>query len=185
MDNQPKSLAIGYRVLSTNSINHTITVRYFSNILTEEMLASDFNSDGTIKLNEHGKPNKCKTDYELTYYATNEDILNKKISQNTIIEFIEASAPKNYFQTQELIINGNIDYSVIDTLLGFEKTFEHMTDFILNYSIKTDSELIEEWISDNVEKYLQEYEEKTEEEIHELEQRLHDYIEDYVDKRIK
>jgi hypothetical protein len=176
------NLKIKYRILHADSLNKTIAVRYYTDILDENYFAAEFNVDGTIKLDDEGKPKRCKTDYNLTYDVSRENILNGKVEQNDIIKFIETCAPKLYLENQTLLINSNTDCSIFEEMIGFEKTFENKVLPEISISgIAFVEEQVIDMIEDCVEKTFQIFEEKFEEKFYEKEQNIREYVEFYVD----
>jgi hypothetical protein len=70
-------MKLKYRILDVNEEDQNIRVRYYTTVVTEDMLAAEFNSDGTIKRDAEGYPERCITDYQLSVYVvqpTAEDI---------------------------------------------------------------------------------------------------------------
>ena len=90
-------MKINYRILDVNLPESSITVRYFTDTITEDDLANEFeyiNDIKTIKRTSEGHPTRCRTDYYLTVY-------NKEATEQDIINLIESSAPVDWFKIQE------------------------------------------------------------------------------------
>jgi|SRR5215472_3969204 len=58
---EEKDLHVRYKVLAVNPDQHSLTVRYFTDILTEDLLAVD--------RDEHGAVRRCRFDYNLTVWS--------------------------------------------------------------------------------------------------------------------
>lgn len=97
---------IKYKILSTDTTQHSIVVRYYTDIITEAMLATD-TLEGVIR--------SCRTDYSI-------DLPVPAPTGLELSEFISARAPITWLQTQEDVLNSNIDTSLsaIIPLVGVE-----------------------------------------------------------------
>lgn len=85
---------IKYRIISVDEKDHSFVVRYYTDILTEDMLTSFFNDDGSIQRGADGKPVRCRSDWSLTVYnvnATHEEIESQ----------IKSAAPAEWFRILE------------------------------------------------------------------------------------
>lgn len=100
-----------YKIVEVWPNDHTIVVRYYSDILPEIELMS------APGLKEDGTPIRCRTDISLSVPVPepNEEELKK---------FIMINCPVNFFEIQEKIKNSTIDtsMSVSHGLLNVEKT---------------------------------------------------------------
>jgi len=166
-------LKINYRVLSVNPSEHSITIRYFTDIITEELLAIDLDENGNIKLDKQGKPLRCKTDYLFTYYPNNENM-----SKESIIKFIEDCAPVDYLSSQESLFNNGVDFSVVEEMIGFEGNFKFIhADFVESEFINFNRDRLLEKLDNYVEKYYEIVDDK----IENSQQKMRDYIDLYFD----
>ena len=99
-----------YKIIEVDELNHSIVVRYYTDKITEEMLATDV-LDGVIR--------RGRTDYSISlpYPAPTGEELHKLIS---------ASAPVDWLNTQEAVLSPEIDTSLsnITSLLDQENTIE-------------------------------------------------------------
>ena len=87
----PELFKIKYRIIDVNESEQTITVRYWTDFLSEEDLAYDANR------NPDGTPVRCRTDYNFSLwdmYKTEEDI--EKMIINSI--------PIDWFKLQYKVI---------------------------------------------------------------------------------
>lgn len=110
---------VNYRLLNIDKKEHSIVVRYFTDTVNETMLATEFNSDGSVKMTANGYPTRCRTDYNLTIY----DIPSP--TSNAIIDIIQRSAPVSWLYMQEQIANPSVDTDLTDVepLLGQQRSF--------------------------------------------------------------
>ncbi len=97
---------IKYKIIETDTSQHSIVVRYYTDIVTEAMLATDV-LDNVIR--------RCRTDYSF-------DLPVPTPSGTALHDFIVAHAPTAWLQTQEDVLNSSIDTSLaaIIPLLGVE-----------------------------------------------------------------
>jgi hypothetical protein len=116
-------IMIKYKIIETNAAQHSIVVRFYTDVITEEMLATD-TLDGIIR--------RCRTDYSFDLPIPAPDGL-------ALHEFISAKAPVAWFNAQEAILNPLIDTSLsaITSLVGVEAQVAIQTDpvaqsFIIN-----------------------------------------------------
>ncbi len=101
---------IKYKIVETDTSQHSIVVRYYTDIITEAMLSTD-TLDGIIR--------RCRTDYSF-------DLPVPAPTGTALHDFIIARAPTDWLHTQEDILNPNIDTSLaaIIPLLGVEVEIE-------------------------------------------------------------
>lgn len=97
---------IKYRIIAVDSKEHSIVVRYFTDKITEEMLATQFNDDNSPTLNEEGYPVRCRTDYHINIFQV------PSPSQEEIIKTINVNAPFEWFKMQEGLLDPNVDTSL-------------------------------------------------------------------------
>lgn len=110
-------MEIKYKIIGIDPTQHSITVRYYTDLFSEDILATSFNSDGSIARNENGSPLRCQTDYNINIWKTNppptlDDI--KSIANN--------SAPFDWFSLKHDVLNSNIDtsLSIVSSILNQE-----------------------------------------------------------------
>ena len=97
---------IKYKIIETNTAEHSIVVRFYTDIITEAMLAVDV-LDGVMR--------RGRTDYSF-------DLPIPTPSGTALHDFIVARAPTAWLQTQEDVLNSSIDTSLaaIIPLVGVE-----------------------------------------------------------------
>jgi hypothetical protein len=115
-------MKINYRVLSYNEKDHSMTVRYWTDILSEDDLALIFDEYGKIVYNANGYPVRARTDVNLTFYnnpnPSEEDILNK----------IKKSSPFEWMKLLEQNKLSNTQYSLANVVsfVGVSNSFDHI-----------------------------------------------------------
>lgn len=121
-------MKINYRVLSVDEAEHTAVVRYWTDILTEESLATEFTPSGDIRMNSNGYPQKCRTDYNLNFYNTTNP------SSNDIITIIKSSAPIKWLYIKEQIQLSNSEYNLsnVFSMINITNNFDaNLTNIII------------------------------------------------------
>lgn len=114
-------MKINYRILSADKTNHAIVVRYWTEVLSEDDLATEFNPNGSIKLDENNQyPVRCATDYNITLY----DYHNP--SEEDIKTAVMDHAPIKWLQLKEdMILNKNAtNLKSANKLLNKDDSFE-------------------------------------------------------------
>lgn len=107
---------IKYKIVEIDETQHSIVVRYYTDKITEEMLAVDI-LDGVIR--------RCRTDYSL-------DLPVPAPTGTELHNFIALRAPKDWLFAQEDIINPDIDTSLtkLIPLLNVEVSIEQDPNII-------------------------------------------------------
>ena len=110
-------MEVKYRIIDVDPNQHSIVVRYYTNVLSEDSLATSFNTDGSIARGLNGSPLRCQTDYNINISKTEtpptvDDI--KKIAND--------SAPYDWFKLKHDILDPNVDtsLSVVSSLINQE-----------------------------------------------------------------
>lgn len=103
-------MEVKYRIIGVHPDEHSITVRYFTNIVTEESLAMEFDANSNPILNEDGFPTKCRTDYYINIFNT------LSPSEEEILKIINLNAPYDWLNLQENIRNPNVDTSMSNVI---------------------------------------------------------------------
>ena len=98
-----EKMKIHYKIIELHPDVHSIIVRYYTDIVTEEHLATDKSPSAPRR--GDGTPTRCLTDYNfnLPIPAPSDEELHK---------MLESMAPVEYFKIQEQIIDPNIDTSL-------------------------------------------------------------------------
>lgn len=95
------------KVVEINTAEHSIVVRYYSDVITEEMLATDI-LDGVIR--------RCRTDMSI-------DVPLPAPTGDALTALIDQSAPKKWLETQAALLDATLDTSLAEfqALLNVEK----------------------------------------------------------------
>jgi len=101
-------MKINYRILNVNEQEHSIVVRYYTDIVTEAYLATPKYSDGTFDTTPEGYPVGCRTDYNFNVWET------PSPSQERLIEIIQNNAPRDWLHLHEQILSQNVDTTLSD-----------------------------------------------------------------------
>ena len=111
---------INYRILSKDDEQHSLVIRYWTNIISEESLATSVDYKGNIEVDGNGHPLRCRTDYNLTLYGLN------RPTDVELHNLAMRSAPVSFFKLLELrkIDPQKLDLSAVNDLIGIDKTFE-------------------------------------------------------------
>lgn len=114
-------MKIKFKILEVHPDEHSVTVRYYTDILTEDSLASLHNSDGSIVRRSDGSPMRCRTDYHINIWET-----NPTASIEKILEMLGKYAPVNWFKLKHDILNQSIDTSMteVSNLINVEQEIE-------------------------------------------------------------
>jgi hypothetical protein len=100
-------MEIKYRIIDFDPNQHSITVRYYTNLLTEDLLAISFNNDGTILRKDDGTPARCQTDYHINIWKT-----NPPPTLDDIKRIANDSAPYDWFKLKHDILDPDVDTSL-------------------------------------------------------------------------
>lgn len=109
---------IKYKILSIDTAEHAMVVRYYTDLITEEMLGSFKDADGVSIKEEDGSIKHCRTDYNINIWQT-------PAPTGTELEaYIMQCAPVQWFELQEKILDPAVDTSMsgLEALVGVEKT---------------------------------------------------------------
>lgn len=98
---------IKYKIVEVHPSEHSVVVRFYSDVVTEAMLA--------VQRDEAGKIVRCRTDYNI----------NLPVPSPTgpdLVKFIMGYAPVAWLKTQEEVLNPAVDTSMtsMEALLGVE-----------------------------------------------------------------
>lgn len=96
---------VHYRILKVDNLERGIIVRYFTDILTEDMLANSIDDAGSIMRTDEGYPIRCRTDWNYTIYDLN-------ATEEDIQQIIRNGAPVDWFRMQEAILDSNINTDI-------------------------------------------------------------------------
>jgi len=119
---------------------HSIVVRYYTDFLTEDNLATSFNLDGSIERNKDGSPIRCQTDYNLNIWKT-----NPPPTKNEIIKYINDCFPHEWFKLKHDVLDEKVDTSLecIKDMLSKEFESEKIEEKIEKSKPLSDQEIEE------------------------------------------
>lgn len=130
---------IKYRIIDKNVDDHSILVRYYTNKITEDFLASAFDSNNEIIRHKDGYPIRCRTDTNITIY-------NVDSSQEEIETLIKNNAPMTWFTMQEHDLKSNSNLLLFET--GKEVEFESIIPEIKDPLVNNNEALTDEALTD-------------------------------------
>jgi hypothetical protein len=112
-------MIVKYRILNKNEEENTIEIRYFTDVITEDMLSTFYDGEGNIVRTKDGYPERCRTD-------VNFHINKSKPTVKDIEDIAENNAPTEWLKTKEdiLLNKVKINLSNIDNMIGKVDSFE-------------------------------------------------------------
>lgn len=133
-------MAIKYRVISIDEKESSFVVRYFTDLITEEELNSEYDIDGNVIYNSNGYPLKCRTDYNLSLTD-----LSQATKENIHRQIVQA-APVDWLKNAENIKNGKkYSLSNVNILLSQVGTIsdeEYEKLFNTSFSLEDDENFV-------------------------------------------
>jgi phosphoribosylformylglycinamidine (FGAM) synthase PurS component len=110
-------MEVKFKIIEVDSSQHSMVVRYYTNLLTEDSLATSYNSDGTIARRNDGSPQRCQTDYNINLWQTNPSLTEEQIKK-----IANDSAPYDWFKLKHDVLDPQVDTSLsaITNLLNIE-----------------------------------------------------------------
>jgi len=110
-------MEVKYRIIDIDPNQHSIIVRYYTDVLTEDSLSISFNSDGSIARRSDGSPQRCQTDYHINIWKTDTTPTAEEIQK-----IANDSAPYDWFKLKHDILDPNVDTSLSNasSLVGKE-----------------------------------------------------------------
>jgi len=104
-DIYPETIKFYYKIIEANEEEQSITVRYWTDFLSEEELAADNNR------NPDGTPVRCRTDYNFNIWD------NTKTTEE-IEEMIVSGFPREWFLLKYAVKTPNIDHTTTGRMKG-------------------------------------------------------------------
>jgi hypothetical protein len=117
-------MTVKFRILNKELDQHSVVVRYYTDYLSEDDLATsitvDDNGNNIIQRGEDGKPLRCQTDYNINIW--NVQATQQGANSNVLVEYISRSAPFDWFELKYAVMNTQIDtnMALVDSLIGVE-----------------------------------------------------------------
>tara|TARA_R110000744_G_scaffold379311_1_gene497024 strand:+ start:574 stop:945 length:372 start_codon:yes stop_codon:yes gene_type:complete len=108
---------IKYKIIGFSTEEHTIVVRYYSDVTTEEDLAVRDVDTGEIIRHSDGSVQTCRTDVNITLWNV------PALTGSDLDKFISRQAPKQWFEILEKIKDPAIDTTLsnIKDMVGEER----------------------------------------------------------------
>jgi hypothetical protein len=115
-----EKMNINYRILSKDDEDHSLIIRYWTDIISEESLATSLNTEGNINVDDNGHPLRCRTDYNLTLYGLNSP------TNTDLHSFAIRCAPIEFLRLLELKKTNPqaLNLSEVNNIIGIDMTFE-------------------------------------------------------------
>ena len=143
-------MEVKFKIIDIDSSQHSMIVRYYTNLLTEDSLATSYNPDGTIARRSDGSPQRCQTDYNFNIWQTDPSITEEQIKK-----IANDGAPYDWFKLRHDILDPQIDTSlnVVSNLLNIE--FDAIKPvFSIDTNANTESTLSEDHIENLINQIL-------------------------------
>ena len=107
---------IKYKIISADETEHSIVVRFYTDVITEESLAIPNPDTGEIRAADGSFPH-CRTDYNITLFDV------PILTGDAFEEFIMHHAPNRWFELKEKIADASVDTSVtsMESMVGQER----------------------------------------------------------------
>jgi hypothetical protein len=118
------NIKIYYRIIEIDKENNSFVVRYWTDIITEDSLATHFDAVGDIARTSDGYPVRCQSDINVplgtNFNPTREDILYS----------IEKGAPSEWFLLKEklMLANNQPNLDVVESMLHEKNEFNYTID---------------------------------------------------------
>jgi len=100
-------MEVKYKIIDVDPSQHSIVVRYYTDLLSEDSLATSFNSDGSIARRSDGSPQRCQTDYNFNLWQT-----NPPLTTDDIKKIANDGAPYDWFKLKHDILDPDVDTSL-------------------------------------------------------------------------
>lgn len=114
-----EEMKVKYRIIEVDSSQHSIVVRYYTDILSQDDLATSFDTNNTIMRRPDGTPQRCQTDYNINIWKT-----DPSPTIEDIHEIAKGAAPYDWFKLKHAVLNPNVDttLNVVNSIINQEFT---------------------------------------------------------------
>jgi hypothetical protein len=114
-----EEMKVKYRIIEVDSSQHSVVVRYYTDILSQDDLATSFDTNNTIIRRPDGTPQRCQTDYNINIWKT-----NPSPTIEDIHEIAKGAAPYDWFKLKHDVLNPSVDttLNVVSTIMNQEFT---------------------------------------------------------------
>lgn len=112
-----KEMEVKYRIIEVDPSQHSIVVRYYTDILSQDDLATSFDTNNTIMRRPDGTPQRCQTDYNINIWKT-----DPSPTIEDIHEIAKGAAPYDWFKLKHDVLNPSVDttLNVVSTIMNQE-----------------------------------------------------------------
>jgi len=145
-DIYPETIKFYYKIIEANEDDQSITVRYWTDFLSEEELAADNNR------NPDGTPVRCRTDYNFNIWD------NTKTTEE-IEKMIVSSFPREWFLLKYAVKTPDIDHTTTGRMKGvaslLNKTHERESQKIKQVDIPTLDTPVSILTQDNINEFIE------------------------------
>jgi len=111
-------MEVKYKIIDVDPSQHSIVVRYYTDLLSEDSLATSFNSDGSIARRSDGSPQRCQTDYNFNLWQT-----NPPLTTDDIKKIANDGAPYDWFKLKHDILDPDVDTSLSEVSSLIDQEF--------------------------------------------------------------
>ena len=121
-----------YRIISLDHKENSAIIRFYTDTINEDFLASSFDINNNIVRTDAGYPERCRTDVNITFYKT--DSTEKEID-----ELIQSHAPVQWLKLQT-----EDNKSLSELKVGKEKEFTYVAPTVednISDKVLTDEEI--------------------------------------------
>lgn len=118
-DLKGKNIKLNYRIMEVDESNYSFVVRYWTDLVTEDMLATVLDENGNIVRDANGHPVRCQTDFNMNLYY------NTHPTEEEVIKIIEDNANAIWFYHKDQIVSGNspFDMTNVEALKNKDGSF--------------------------------------------------------------
>lgn len=143
-------MEVKFKIIDVDPSQHSIIVRYYTNLLTEDSLATSYNPDGTIARRNDGSPQRCQTDYNFNLWQTDPPLTEEQIKK-----IANDGAPYDWFKLRHDVLDPQVDTSLsaVNGLLNTEFSAVKPV-FAIETTANTESTLSEDHIENLINELL-------------------------------
>lgn len=126
---------VKFKIIELDTTQHSMVVRYFSDLLTEDELASSFETDEqgnrVIQRRPDGSPVRCQTDYNINIWKV------PAPSAEEIKKIASQAAPYDWFRLKHAVMDIETDTSMANVVSLINQVI------VANSTIMTQPEIIQ------------------------------------------
>ena len=110
-------MEVKYKIIEVDTSQHSIVVRYYTDLINEDSLATSYNPDGTIARRDDGSPQRCQTDYNINIWKT-----DPVPTEEDIKNIAKSAAPFDWFKLKHDVLDPQVDTSlnIVNNILNTE-----------------------------------------------------------------